>query len=181
MGRGLGLELRTGDLAQLDPIAQSGIDEVHVVFDEFVVIDFDDLDHACGVEVHPRPRDEAARFEIAARRGPSDVHGSASRRRRNPCCSIASRGSSQGVGGRISASNALSILRRLATPEAVIGWPMLPLSEPIVGFGPSPQMRASDSSSTVSPRGVPVAWHSMKAMSAGVRPACAYAERIART
>ena len=78
-------------------------------------------------------------FEIAARRGPSHVHGSASVRSRKPWRSIASRGSSHGVGGRIRASNALSTFNRLATPEAVIGCPMLAFRDPIAGFGESPQ------------------------------------------
>ncbi len=118
---------------------------------------------------------------IAARRGPPVSHASGSSRRRKPCSPIASSGSSHGVGRKSPASNEPSTLRRLATPDAVIGWPMLAFSDPITGLGPSPHAVARLSSSTRSPRGVPVAWHSTYETSAGRRPACAYAERIART
>ena len=97
------------------------------------------------------------KFEIAARRGPSLSQASSSARSRKPWASIASSGSSQGVGGSTFSSKELKTFRRLATPDAVIGCPIFPFREPMTGFGASAHTLASDSSSTVSPRGVPVA------------------------
>lgn len=73
--------------------------------------------------------------------------------------------------GRTPARIAARTLMAPAAPEAVIEWPRLDFSDP-TGMSCSPvKIRAMLISSVRSPREVPVAWHSIREMSAGDRPA----------
>ncbi len=119
---------------------------------------------------------------IAARRGrPLAGAGQGSGRlkirnglRSNPRAGGAS--SKFAVGGSTPCLRAIRTLSNPAAPAAVSAWPIFPLTDPITQFPAlqpvSPQSDLRLSTSTASPRGVPVAWHSIRSTSRGLQPAC---------
>ncbi len=119
---------------------------------------------------------------MAARRGRPECragHGSARVRTRNGLSSSPSCGldrSKFAVGGRVRCFSAIRTLSRPAAPAAVSAWPMFALTEPITHWPArqpaSPQSALRLATSTASPRGVPVAWHSIRSTSSGRQPAC---------
>ena len=79
----------------------------------------------------------------------------------------------RGMGGRVSFAMACVSFRRLARPATVIRWPVLALSEPMGSSRSVPKTLNAAAISTLSPTGVPVAWHSRKSRLSGAMPASA--------
>ena len=86
------------------------------------------------------------------------------------------------LGGSSPCAIACSTFVSPAMPAAVSRCPTLLFTEPMTARDDAPSHIVDRLlSSTPSPRGVPVPWHSTNCTSAGDQPACAYAARIARS